>query len=58
MSEQRPGPMGPVEPSADLREFASNIRQMYLALVEQGFTEQQAFNICGITIASAFGSSS
>lgn len=45
----------PTEPSADLREFASFIRQMHVALVGQGFTEQQALVIVGQTIAAQMG---
>ena len=55
MNSQRPGPNGPIEPSAEHREMAGNLRQMYLALLEQGFTEQEAFTIVGITLSAAFG---
>lgn len=55
MSTPKPGVNGPVEPSAAMREFAGNLRQMYVALCEQGFSEQEAFQIVGITIASSFG---
>lgn len=56
MAAPKPGLNGPVEPSADMREFAGTLRQMFVALIEQGFSEQEAFNIVGITIASSFGS--
>lgn len=45
----------PIEPSADLRTFASFIRQMHIALVCEGFTEQQALVIVGQTIAAQTG---
>lgn len=44
---------GPIEPSADIRAFALHMRQVYLALVGQGFTEPQAMAIIGTTIAAA-----
>lgn len=34
-----------IEPSADLRKFAQLIRQMYVALVGQGFSEDEAMLI-------------
>ncbi len=43
---------GPVEPSADLRQAASLIRQTYIALVAQGFSEQQALIVVGQVIAA------
>lgn len=46
---------GPIEPSADLREFALHLRQMYVALTLEGFTEQQAMVIIGTTLAATFG---
>lgn len=33
---------GPVEPHADIRQATAVSFQVYVALVEQGFTEQQA----------------
>jgi hypothetical protein len=38
---------GPQEPSADLRAAASSVRQMFVALVNEGFTESQALAIVG-----------
>ena len=38
---------GPIEPAADLREAASTLRQMYLALTYEGFTESEALIIVG-----------
>lgn len=49
---------GPTEPSALMREFAQNNREMYLALVDRGFTENQALQIIGHVIAAAFRSNS
>lgn len=45
---------GPVEPAAELRQLASILRQTYLALVQEGFTEQQALIVVG-QILSANG---
>lgn len=35
-----------IEPSADFRIAARQIREMYLAFVEAGFTEDQALDFC------------
>ena len=37
----------PREPSADLRQAASAMRQMFIALVNEGFSEVQALQIIG-----------
>lgn len=34
-----------IEPSADLREAANYMRQWFIALTDQGFTEDQALRI-------------
>lgn len=49
---------GPIEPSADLRQMASATRQVYTALTNEGFTEQQALIIVGQIISSASGGGS
>jgi len=46
---------GPVEPAANLRELASFYYQMYVALVAEGFTEQQALRIIGETVRGIWG---
>lgn len=46
---------GPIEPSADLRQFASFFRQMYVALLEEGFDDRQALTIIGQTLAAQLG---
>ena len=38
---------GPVEPSADARIGAANLRQIFIALLAEGFTESQALVIIG-----------
>lgn len=38
---------GPTEPSADLRQLASTLWQMYVALTAEGFNEQQALIVIG-----------
>lgn len=40
------------EPSADIRQAASAVRQMFVALVQDGFTESQALVIVGHMIAT------
>jgi len=45
----------PLEPSADHREFAYMCRQMFIALVSQGFTEAQALAVIGHMIAGGQG---
>lgn len=47
---------GPIEPSADLREAASNLRQMYLALTYEGFTPSEALTIVGQILGANGGS--
>jgi hypothetical protein len=39
--------VNPVEPAADVREAAHKVREIYVALVAEGFTEQQALVIIG-----------
>jgi hypothetical protein len=46
----------PVEPSADMRETAHTVREMYLALREQGFSEQQCCAIVGTMLGQAIAS--
>lgn len=38
---------GPREPSADMRQAAAALREMYIALLNEGFTEDQALAIIG-----------
>lgn len=42
----------PIEPSADLRQFASFLRQTYVALVAEGFGPSEALTIVGQIIAA------
>lgn len=42
----------PTEPSADLREAASALRQMYVALVNEGFSVDEAMTIVGKVVAA------
>jgi len=47
-----------VEPSADMRQNAHQLREMFIALVEEGFTEAQAVGIIGKILSAGMGSSS
>ncbi len=40
-----------IEPSSDLRQFASLIRQLYVALTNEGFTDDEAMTIVLSVIA-------
>jgi len=42
-----------VEPSADMRSAAHTVREWFVALREQGFTEAQALTICGTMMGQA-----
>jgi hypothetical protein len=44
---------GPVEPSADIRAMAKNLRQMYLALTMEGFSQTEALKIIGLILIGA-----
>jgi hypothetical protein len=43
---------GPIEPNADMRMLANALRQMFLALIQEGFNEHQAMQIIGVTPAA------
>lgn len=49
---------GPIEPSADMRAFANTCRQMFIALMSEGFTEAQALAVIGHLIAHNGGGES
>ena len=42
-----------MEPAADLRQSANMMRQVYIALVDEGFSEQQALVILGQMLSAA-----
>lgn len=44
--------IGPTEPSADIRRAASAVRQIFVALVMEGFNETQALAIVGAILAN------
>jgi hypothetical protein len=46
---------GPTEPSADLRQAASALWQMFVALRSEGFNEQQALVVIGQVLAANSG---
>ena len=43
---------GPIEPKADMRAAAKELRQMYIALLQEEFSVQEALTIIGQIIAS------
>lgn len=48
MSTHRP----PVEPSADLRQAAKALREMYIALTSEGFSPSETLVILGHAISA------
>lgn len=42
------------EPSADMRRLAHLWREMYVALVNEGFTAAEAMQIIGVAISASF----
>lgn len=45
----------PMEPAADLRTLANMLRQMYVALLAEDFSEQQALVILGQVLSASAG---
>ena len=43
---------GPMEPRADLRAAANELRQMFIALTSEGFSPPEALVIIGTIIAA------
>ena len=43
------------EPSADARTFAKGMRQLFVALQQEGFTVQEALVVIGQVIAAGMG---
>lgn len=43
------------EPSADVRALATNMRQMFVAFTQAGFTERQALTILTDVIKASIG---
>lgn len=41
------------EPTPEIMVMARNLRQMFVALLQTGFTENQAMYVIGITISTA-----
>lgn len=46
---------GKEEPSADMREFARMVREMYVALIKEGFSVIEAMGILATVITSNMG---
>lgn len=44
------------EPSAAARSSANSLHDYYVALVQSGFTEEQALHILGVVLASVISS--
>ena len=42
----------PIEPTADQRTAALTMRQIYVALLNEGFTEPQSLHILGVMLAA------
>jgi len=49
------GDRGLVEPSAVLRQAAKGLHEMFVALVNEGFSETQAMHILGVMLAAQTG---
>lgn len=47
--------MGPTEPAADIRQMASALWQMFVALQAEGFSERQALIIIGQALTAGAG---
>lgn len=47
----------PVEPAAEKRQIAYELRQMYVALKQEGFTKAEALAVIGHILAAASGAS-
>lgn len=43
---------GPIEPSADQRGAAAEMFRLFLALVQEGFSEHQALSLLGTMLAA------
>ena len=52
------GSNGPVEPAADIRQTASALYQMFVALTAEGFNEQQALVVIGQILSASWGNGS
>jgi hypothetical protein len=48
----------PQEPTAEIRQAASFVRQWFIGLINEGFTEQQALVIIGQMIVGGSGGKS
>lgn len=46
---------GPIEPAADMRQASNHLRQWFIALTAEGFTERQALAIIGALLAASSG---
>lgn len=47
--------IGPIEPASDVRMAANSIRQMYVALTEAGFSEDQSLTLTLAMLAQVSG---
>jgi hypothetical protein len=50
--------MAPMEPSADLRQLANVLMQCHVALLAEGFSEDQSLKILGHILAATQGGGS
>lgn len=42
-----------VEPTADMRTAAKSLREMYVAMMDEGFTENQTLKVLGAMLGTA-----
>ena len=47
--------MNPIEPAADVREAAHKVREIFVALIAEGFSEPQALSIIGHVLSGQTG---
>lgn len=42
------------EPSSDMRSYTKMLREMYVSLIAEGFTEDQAMHMVSVTMHATF----
>jgi hypothetical protein len=46
---------GPVEPSAQMRAFARTVREIHVAFVEAGFSDEVSQRLVGVVLVASRG---